>query len=335
MKNLFRLLGIIAIAAMITFAYISCEGPVGPAGTNGTNGTNGTSAPGAVLTSQKGITLLWIPAGTFRMGSPGTEYGRGTYETQHKVTLTRGFYMGKYQVTQELWEEVMTGNTNGISPSPSSFGASPAAGEVQELRPVEYIRWYEVLVFCNRLSIAEGLTPAYKISGSTNPDSWGTAPTSNNETWNAVVMESGANGYRLPTEAQWEYACRAGTTGAFNVSGYSWGGSAYTFAIDPGWFTPNSSGMTHQVGMKTANAWGLCDMHGNVYEWCWDWYDVNFGSANAADDATDPMGGGSSVSRIARGGSWSNSTLAARSAYRGYAPPNNQYNITGFRLVRP
>jgi formylglycine-generating enzyme required for sulfatase activity len=240
------------------------------------------------------------------MGSPSTEPNRESNETQHSVTLTQGFYMGKYQVTQAQYREVMGTN-------PSNFNGNNL--------PVEQVSWYNTLVFCNKLSMKEGLSPAYSISGSTDPAVWGTVPTSSNTTWNAVTIVASSTGYRLPTEAQWEYACRAGATTAYNTGAIS---------DNTGWYTSNSGSRTHTVGEKPANAWGLHDMHGNVYEWCWDWY-----GTYASGAQTDPTGAVSGPNRVLRGGSWYVSGQALRSAYRNNYYPNFRYLNYGFRLSRP
>ena len=297
------------------------------------------------LTVEVNLTTTWvslfemvsIPAGTFTMGSPDAtnppaEKGRYTNETQWQVILS-SFYMGAFQVTQEQWAVVMEGNTNDINTTPSNFhggsGLEPAAGEVQAKRPVEQVSWYDVLVFCNRLSTIEGLNPAYKISGSTNPNDWGTAPTSDNAEWDAVEIVAGSTGYRLPTEAQWEYACRAGTMTAFNNGEQDWENQVTLYPID--WFDFNSSNMTHEVGRKTANAWGLYDMHGNVHEWCWDWYAAVYPSGTQ----TDPQGASSGTYRVLRSGSWYVPAQLGRSASRSYTFPSDLGGNLGFRLVRP
>ena len=275
----------------------------------------GIATAGGPVTSSIDIEMVPIPAGTFMMGSPASEPNRGSDETQHSVTLS-AFSMSKYQVTQGQYQAVM-----GSNPSDFKTAVSGESGTPGKL-PVECVSWYDALVFCNKLSIAEGLTPAYSISGKTNPADWGAVPTNSNATWNAVVIVAGSTGYRLPTEAQWEYACRAGTTTAYNTGD--------TISDNTGWYTSNSGSKTHEVGKKPANAWGLYDMHGNVWEWCWDWNGDYSSSAQ-----TDPMGASSGTDRVDRGGSWGYSAGDLRSAFRICDYPSGRYNNLGFRLVRP
>jgi uncharacterized repeat protein (TIGR02543 family) len=259
--------------------------------------------------------MIWIPGGKFTMGSPSSEPNRNSSETQHTVTLS-GFYMGRYQVTQEKYQAVMGSNPSGFKTAVSGESGTP--GKL----PVENVSWYNAIVFCNKLSIAEGLSPAYSINGSTNPTAWGTVPTSRDATWDAVIVESSSTGYRLPTEAQREYACRAGTTTAYNTGN--------VISDNTGWYESNSGSKTHQVGLKPANAWGLYDMHGNVWEWCWDWY-----GAYATGAQTDPMGASSGTQRVRRDGSWFSWAEFLRSAYRSGHYPHNRTDDVGFRLVRP
>ncbi|MDR2596139.1 MAG: formylglycine-generating enzyme family protein [Treponema sp.] len=256
------------------------------------------------------IEMVQIPGGSFDMGS---DSGFDEEKPVHTVTLS-SFYMGKYEVTQEQWAAVMGNN-------PSHFKDSPASGEIQRKRPVERVSWYDALVFCNKLSIKEGLTPAYSISGKTDPADWGTVPTSYNATWNDVVIIAGSTGYRLPTEAQWEYACRAGTTTAYNTGD--------TISDNTGWYLDNSGDKTHEVGKKPANAWGLYDMHGNVSELCWDW----FGDYTSATQM-NPTGAVTGSYRVRRGGNWDYFGLHLRSASRSIDSPNSRGNNVGFRLVR-
>jgi formylglycine-generating enzyme required for sulfatase activity len=284
------------------------------------NGMANSGILTAAYTYTLRVAMVAIYGDYFMMGSPPNEPGRDSWtEQQHGVMLS-DFYMGVYQVTQEEYQAVM-----GSNPSAFTTAVSGESGTPGKL-PVEMVRWYDALVFCNKLSIAEGLSPAYRIDGSTDPTAWGTVPESNNATWNAVEIADGANGYRLPTEAQWEYACRAGRTTAYNT------GSA--ISDNTGWYLDNSGSKTHQVGLKPPNAWGLYDMHGNVYEWCWDWYENSY-QIGWDWVLTDPSGPVSGNERVWRGGYFDDSAQYVRSARRSRSYPQYQYNYVGFRLVRP
>jgi formylglycine-generating enzyme required for sulfatase activity len=234
--------------------------------------------------------MVYIQGGSFTMGSPANEQNRSGREgPQHQVTLN-SFYMGKYPVTQAEYQEVMGKN-------PSHHRGPP--GTPRNL-PVEQVSWFDAIEYCNKRSVKEGLAPCYTVNG-------------NSVTWNRE-----ANGYRLPTEAEWEYACRAGTT-----TPYSSGDS-----VDA-WYSENSGRRTNPVGEKPPNPWGLCDMHGNVLEWCWDW----LGDYSAAVQ-TDPQGPDSGTSRVYRGGAWSFDLHQLRSAFRFGNLPSLRSFIVGFRVVR-
>ena len=269
------------------------------------------------ISTMSGKNMVWVAGGTFTMGQTDVLYAT----PEHSVTLS-GFYMGKYQVTQEQYQAVM-----GSNPSNFTSAVSGESGTPGKL-PVERVRWYDAIVFCNKLSTMEGLTPAYSISGSTDPAVWiagngGSVPTSSNATWNAVKIVAGSTGYRLPTEAQWEYACRAGTTTVYNTGD--------TISDNTGWYNRNSGNTTHEVGLKPANAWGLYDIHGNVYEWCWDWMG-SYTSGAQTNPTTDASSG---TNRVMRGGSCNASVLYVRSANRSWLTPYNGGSDVGFRLVRP
>jgi formylglycine-generating enzyme required for sulfatase activity len=272
------------------------------------------------------IEMVWVSAGKFTMGSPDTESGRDSREgPQHSVTLTKGFWMGKYPVVQEQYQ-MLTGT------NPSNFTSNPQAGEFISRRPVECVSWYDAIVFCNKLSMIEGLSPAYRINGSTDPAAWGAVPTGSNAVWDAVAIVEGSTGYRLPTEAQWEYACRAiwSPPSATSIPYYVYN-TGNTWTDDTGWYQGNSGAKTHQVGRKPSNEWGLYDMHGNVFEWCWDWYGNYSNSAQ-----TDPMGPSSGDRRTRRGGCFGNSISSLRSANRGNNGfPFNRENFVGFRVIHP
>jgi len=231
--------------------------------------------------------LVRIEGGTFTMGSPANESGRTSSEgPQHQVTVS-SFLISKYEVTQAEYEEIMGKN-------PSHYKGSNL--------PVEQVSWFDAIEYCNKLSEKEGLTPAYTRNG------------------NSVNWDRNANGYRLPTEAEWEYACRAGTQTPFYNG---------TSANDVSWHSGNSGYKTHPVGEKQPNSWGLYDMHGNVLEWCWDW--LGDYSAQAQEN---PLGASSGVNRVYRGGCWSFQHLQTRSAYRFGNHLNFRSFIAGFRLAR-
>jgi formylglycine-generating enzyme required for sulfatase activity len=236
--------------------------------------------------------MVRIQGGTFTMGSPANEADRKKDEVQHRVTVS-SFYIGKYPVTQKEYQEVMGTN-------PSNFKGDNL--------PVEKVSWYDAVEYCNKRSQKEGLTPAYSISGGSEYN--------RTVTWN-----QNANGYRLPTEAEWEYACRAGTTTAYNT------GAA--ISDNTGWYSANSNKTTHPVGQKPANLWGLYDMPGNVWEWCWDWYGEY--SSNAQ---TDPKGASSGARRVLRGGNYGFSAEGLRSAMRNSLAEFSRGDSTGLRVVR-
>ena len=236
------------------------------------------------------------------MGSPSGEKNRFGDEVQREVKINN-FYIGIYQVTQKQYEGVMGYN-------PSNFKGANL--------PVENVSWYDAVEFCNRLSLKEGLKPVYSID-KINMDI-------NNRSeidfirW-TVNWDKNANGYRLPTEAECEYACRAGTNSPFNTGERITANNAN--------FDARLSEKTINVGSFAPNPWGIYDMHGNVEEWCWDWYG-NYSSKAQ----TNPTGAVYGTGRVLRGGSWSDESKCIRSAYRYYSTPSNYDDILGFRIVR-
>ncbi|MBM3317974.1 MAG: SUMF1/EgtB/PvdO family nonheme iron enzyme [Candidatus Eisenbacteria bacterium] len=253
-----------------------------------------------------GGNFVLLQSDTFIMGSPTDELCRWGDETQHEVTLTRGFYVGVTEVTQAQWQATMGWNDSGFS-GPD--------------RPVEGVTWFDAVSYCNQRSVAEGFTPAYMIS---NPGYEGVHIVSATVTWN-----QNANGYRLLTEAEWEYACRAGSVTAFCNGGISQclcGSEPFLDLV--GWYCGNSGSQTHDVGQKAANAWGLYDMHGNVWEWCWDW------KGDYGGPAIDPTGPAFGAGRVVRGGSWVPFTWDCRSASRSGYSPHIRYDLIGLRLAR-
>jgi len=235
---------------------------------------DGRDSGGQVTTfTVKGVSfkMVRIPAGEFMMGSPSNEPGRDSDEgPQHRVRISRDFWLGQTEVTQGLWKAVMGSN-------PSYFK------NCGDDCPVEQVSWNDCQEFIRKLN----------------------------------GMVSGGN-FRLPTEAEWEYACRAGTTGP------------YAGDLDAtGWYDKNSGSRTQRVGQKKPNAWGIYDMHGNVWEWCQDWK-----AEYPSGSVTDPTGPSSGSYRVYRGGSWYDNAVFCRSANRnGYAPVARDFHL-GFRLVR-
>ncbi|HOX25171.1 MAG TPA: SUMF1/EgtB/PvdO family nonheme iron enzyme [Candidatus Krumholzibacteria bacterium] len=235
----------------------------------------------------------------FTMGSPDQEYGRDTDEVRHLVAFGEPVIAAATEVTQAEWDEVMPAGSN-----PSQH---PGAA-----RPVDSVTWHEAVAYCNARSVADDRTPAYTIVGE------------------SVSWDTAADGWRLPTEAEWEYLCRAGTTTAF----FSGELVELNCRLDPnldaiGWYCGNAGTAPEVVAQKLPNAFGLYDPSGNVREWCWDWY-----GDLPATAVLDPAGPATGAVRICRGGSWFYSSQDCRSAARGTFPPDSRDDTVGFRVVR-
>ncbi|GDY04441.1 hypothetical protein LBMAG50_05820 [Phycisphaerae bacterium] len=231
--------------------------------------------PWRVRDNSSGIEMLLIPGGTFNMGcSASTSYGCNGDETNHQVTLSKAFYLGKTEVTQAQWQAKMGSN-------PSYFGGNAN-------NPVEQVSWNDITGF------------------------------------------NTATGLRLPSEAEWEYACRGGTTTAFHsMPGYPNGTNDDSLLGNIAWYNSNSGSTTHAVAGKAANAFGMYDMSGNVWEWCNDWY-----GSYAAGNATDPAGPSSGSYRVLRGGRWDVGSGDCRSSDRYGSGPDARYSVIGFRVAR-
>jgi len=241
-----------------------------------------------------------IEPGEFTMGSPEDELGRfGDDETQHRVTVTRAFALKATEVTQAEWRAVM-------GTDPSGFA------DCGETCPVEMVSWFDAVDYVNRVSDAEGLPRCYADDA------------------DRTFAWLDCTGYRLPTEAEWEYAARAGTQTAYHTGVNTQTGCSDDPNLNlAGWYCGNSGDTTHPVGQKQVNAWGLYDMHGNVWEWVHDW-----GAAYPAGAVVDPAGPASGEARVYRGGSWSFDAQYARSAYRSRFTPADRFNTLGFRPSR-
>ncbi|MFM7101291.1 MAG: formylglycine-generating enzyme family protein, partial [Verrucomicrobiota bacterium] len=231
--------------------------------------------------------LAWIPPGTFLRGSPLTEPDRWANEIRHAVVLTRGFFIGRQEVTQAAYAALMTNN-------PSTFKGADL--------PVENVSWFDATEYCARLTQRER-------SAGRLPDGWE---------------------YRLPTEAEWEYACRAGTVTATafgNSLGSSWANFNGKTPYNGAPVGPFLAGTT-PVGSYAPNGWGLDDFHGNVWEWCADWND-----AYPSGRVVDPVGPPTGLIRVMRGGGWSDLGDFCRSAFRSGRVPGAAGSFLGFRVV--
>ncbi len=229
------------------------------------------------------LELVKCPAGSFMMGSPNEELGRFDSESLHLVTISKPFYIGKYEVTQSQYSTLMDKN-------PSKFiGAN---------NPVEMVSYDDAKAFCDKMNLKylNILPKGYKFA--------------------------------LPTEAQWEYACRAGTNTALNNGKNLTKEDACPNLDEVAWYSKNSGETTHEVGQKKPNAWGIYDMHGNVFEWCRDWY-----GEYPKEDVTDPAGAYNGSFRVGRGGNWYCSARYSRSAFRDLCNPDFRFGGLGFRLA--
>jgi len=231
------------------------------------------------------IDFVRVESGTFFMGS---NKGLGYEQPVHEVVLTKSFYISKYEITQKQWNALF------------DFNESPFIGENL---PVSNVTWFQAILFCNKLSRLMGYDTCYIIIDT-----------------NLVVWDTLANGFRLPTEAEWEYACRAGSRDGFAGNGNP---------LDMGWFDVNSGMKPHPVGEKLPNDWGIYDMHGNVWEWCWDWFDPFYYDKSPT---INPRGPSTGKVHVVRGGCWQRGTTFGRCSSRQF--PEDQYLNFGFRIVR-
>lgn len=255
--------------------------------------------------------MIYVPGGTFTMGRTSGSGGIDEFPF-HSVTLDP-FYIAKYPVTYIEYYSI-------ISP------ASGSDGLINLDLPAGRINWNAAIKYCNLRSIAEELTPVYSLNGETNPNEWGAVPAEGSTMWNHVVCDWDANGYRLPTEAEWEYAARGGT----NTPDYIYSGSDDVLSV--AWHDTNSGGASHNVGGKTPNLLGLYDMSGNIREWCWDWYQDDY-YANSPSE--NPRGPSTGYYRVLRGGYWNSNAADCRVSKRAYHPhPYSLHLANGLRVCR-
>ena len=257
---------------------------------SGCRRVNDSAKPAEVITTKSGVEMVVIPEGWFEMGSNN---GQSDEAPAHKVWIS-SFVMDKYEVPQKEFRKHQISD-------PSHFK--------DPNNPLNQMNWTDAAMYCNDRSYSEGLEECY-----------------DEKTWDCNFQ---ANGYRLPTEAEWEYACRAGTQ-----TEYSFGNNSRQLAAYA-WYEGNSSKKAHEIGQKKPNPWGLYDMHGNISEWCNDWYAPDY-YKNSPE--RDPKGPKTGKERVLRGGSWSSTTQSCRSAYRASDPSLDDTCLSsdtiGFRCVR-
>ncbi|HEV7667076.1 MAG TPA: SUMF1/EgtB/PvdO family nonheme iron enzyme [Thermoanaerobaculia bacterium] len=267
-------------------------------------GLTANPSAGTAITGPLSMQMRFVPAGIYKIGSPENELGRDHDETLHEVQLTHGFWLGETPVTQSQWKQRVPGRKQ-----PSHFKAGGKS------LPVESINWFEAIELANRLSDDEGLPRFYEL---VNPK--GLFGGGDFYCERVTFAGLGCFGYRLPTEAEWEIAARAGADPTQ--------GKTSNFR-SIAWFSENAGGSTHPVGTKAPNAWGFLDLLGNVFEWTGDWH-----GGYSKDREVDPMGPPQGLYRVIRGGSWTSNALAGRVAYRGGGSPFSRGNYLGFRLAR-
>ncbi|MHB8521591.1 MAG: formylglycine-generating enzyme family protein [Limisphaerales bacterium] len=288
-------------AALLASVLLAACNKSGPAQPGAAVAKDPAAAPREItepveVVTKSAVPMVYVPGGEFVMG--GND-GNPDEAPPHKVRVT-AFLMDKFEVTQEMFAKAQL-------PNPSHWQDNPK-------NPVERVRWRDAKQYCNERSRLEGLTPCY------------------NEKTEAWDCDYSANGYRLPTEAEWEYACRAGTSGPYDFG-------APDKLRQYAWFDENAGERTHPVGQKKPNRWGIFDLYGNVSEWCEDVYSPNSYSESPATDPHGPPSPGKDVKRVLRGGSWKASAGMSRASFRqgqrtGDTDACFYTDFCGFRCVR-
>ena len=328
--------GFVALSVMSVTAQAHAQGDLPGQGT--------PASRLQVFTSKStGMTFQPIPAGEFRMGSSAEDVAaylaadptrKAEYmkdeQPQHAVRITRPFHMGTHEVTQGEFQKIMQRNPSWFSAT--GVGKANVSGKDTTRFPVDNVNWFDAIEFCNKLSVADGLTPYYTLTAIVRKDgsiqSATVAPSTEPE-----ASAPGATSYRLPSEAEWEYSARAGTTTAYHFGNILNGDKANVDGNIPFGTTTKGKSLkrTEKVGSYPANAFGLHDMCGNTWEWCEDGYEEGL-YATRSGVTSDPLNVSAVVHRVLRGGPWSFYAGLSRSANRDGSSPVNRASFTGFRV---
>ena len=295
----------------------SASGSASSGSSSGSESAGGSGSTSTSPSAPEGFVL--VQGATFDGTTGITGMTASDVFIEGRTVTIPNLWVCDHEVTQAEYESVMLYN-------PSQFKNNPANGETQENRPVESVSWYDAIMYCNKRSADDGRTPCYKVNGNADTSQWGYTPHDGNWLSGTITCDFNANGYRLPTEAEWEYLARGGNL--TNDEQTAWSGNEHVIYV--AWYKSNSENETHEVKKKRKNSLDLYDMSGNVWEWCWDWWHESIDS-NTPFDGGDVSG---STDRVCRGGYWFDFEYGCTVYDRQHKHPwECPYGAGGFRLV--